>query len=441
MKIRLAFFLLCLISSSSAVGQKQSLYFPLPNYQSPNPGFGYIPGNNLWPNCFHNGNDYACSYNTPVYAADKGLVSKVITNMTNTYPNHYTWGNMVQLDHPTGLRTIYAHLSAVYVRTGQFVQVGEKIGAVGNSGYSTGSHLHFEVRTGAARYSMGRAVDPYQGLWVSSPPALACRQEIIRESQQMVNETVQAIKRLFPIAPALTNPFAQDFYLKYCSIPDLADNINCMPFISFEFSQPVYIGEIRKCFFIEPEPVVSYLIFDYQEDRSKVTLSGFLLSANQRYRIGFENLTSTDYERMTDWQISFTTGDWPHCPINRFSHQIVVQKELVHLGNNIYEGPINQGFERRSQGREWSANFRLNEVTQPTVMTLNLRGAEGSFVELNGQIIGRLENSQNDNNQTAEISLPTEVLRQNINSLRIFSRENEDGDIDDFEFWNLTICY
>jgi murein DD-endopeptidase MepM/ murein hydrolase activator NlpD len=55
------------------------------------------------------------------------------------------YGNCILIDHGNGLKTRYAHLSKIYVRVGQRVGTGDKIGAVGSSGNSTGPHLHFEV--------------------------------------------------------------------------------------------------------------------------------------------------------------------------------------------------------------------------------------------------------------------------------------------------------
>jgi murein DD-endopeptidase MepM/ murein hydrolase activator NlpD len=100
-------------------------------------GFGYRKDPISGVRKFHNAIDIAAPRGTPVYAYTNG---KVVTagwgNMT---------GNYVVIDHGGGLRTKYLHLSSISVSAGQTVKVGQKIGGVGSTGYSTGNHLHFEV--------------------------------------------------------------------------------------------------------------------------------------------------------------------------------------------------------------------------------------------------------------------------------------------------------
>lgn len=98
---------------------------------------------------FHPGDDIAAPTGTPVLAAADGTVALVQD------PGHSGgYGNYTCLDHGGGLATCYAHQSQVLVVLGQPVRRGQVIGAVGTTGYSTGPHLHFEVRVG------GRPVDP-----------------------------------------------------------------------------------------------------------------------------------------------------------------------------------------------------------------------------------------------------------------------------------------
>ena len=88
-----------------------------------------------------NGVDLADPVGTPVYAAAGG---DVILAKYAGYNGGY--GSYVVIKHPNGTQTLYAHLSEDDVTVGQHVAQGEHIGAVGNSGRSTGPHLHFEVR-------------------------------------------------------------------------------------------------------------------------------------------------------------------------------------------------------------------------------------------------------------------------------------------------------
>lgn len=90
-----------------------------------------------------NGVDIAAAIGTSVRASAQGTV---ILSKIGGYNGGY--GNYVVIQHPNGTQTLYGHLSAVYVNQGQVVEQGVTIGAVGNSGKSTGPHLHFEIRNG-----------------------------------------------------------------------------------------------------------------------------------------------------------------------------------------------------------------------------------------------------------------------------------------------------
>lgn len=94
----------------------------------------------------HEGTDFAASHGTPIHATADGVVS------------HAGWqggyGRLVKIRHDFGLETRYAHLSNIRVREGQRVSRGDRIGDMGNTGRSTGTHLHYEVRIN------GRPVNP-----------------------------------------------------------------------------------------------------------------------------------------------------------------------------------------------------------------------------------------------------------------------------------------
>ena len=86
----------------------------------------------------HTGFDFACKPENPVYASGDGVVSSVTFELFN-------YGNSVVIDHGFGYKTRYAHLKTIFVAEGMKLKRGECIGESGNSGKSTGPHLHYEV--------------------------------------------------------------------------------------------------------------------------------------------------------------------------------------------------------------------------------------------------------------------------------------------------------
>lgn len=94
----------------------------------------------------HEGIDMAAPVGTPVYATGEGTV--VFAGWQRGY------GNLIKIQHELGTETRYGHLSKIRVKVGQKVSRGSQIGDMGNTGRSTGSHLHYEVRVN------GRAVNP-----------------------------------------------------------------------------------------------------------------------------------------------------------------------------------------------------------------------------------------------------------------------------------------
>lgn len=101
-------------------------------------GFGYRNDPFAGLRSRHDGLDFSAPTGTPVVAAADGVV------LTASW--HPEFGNMIDIDHGDGLQSRYAHLSQLDVAESKIVRRGEKIGAVGSTGRSTGPHLHFEVR-------------------------------------------------------------------------------------------------------------------------------------------------------------------------------------------------------------------------------------------------------------------------------------------------------
>ena len=104
----------------------------------------------------HKGVDIAAPKGTTVFTAAEGRVLR-------TGYDAGGYGNFIEVRHPNGLTTIYGHLSRIDVASGDVVAPNQRIGLVGSTGYSTGPHLHFEVRRDGAQVNptkvMGRAFD------------------------------------------------------------------------------------------------------------------------------------------------------------------------------------------------------------------------------------------------------------------------------------------
>ena len=114
--------------------QKAPFALPVKN------AFRYTSGYGMRWGRMHSGTDFAAPQGTPIYATADGVVT------------HAEWlagyGRLVKIKHAFGIETRYAHLSKIRVKPGQRVSRGEQIGDMGNSGRSTGTHLHYEVRVG-----------------------------------------------------------------------------------------------------------------------------------------------------------------------------------------------------------------------------------------------------------------------------------------------------
>jgi len=129
----------------------------LANQLTPNAGVVSATGSWIWPaagritqyyKAWHKGLDIANHDGGSILAADSGTV------VVAGWVDNTGYGNRVMVDHGNGTMTLYAHLSSIAVKVGQTVNRGNVLGQMGSTGRSTGTHLHFEVRT-----SMGN-IDP-----------------------------------------------------------------------------------------------------------------------------------------------------------------------------------------------------------------------------------------------------------------------------------------
>lgn len=96
---------------------------------------------------FHEGMDFSAKVGAPIYATGDGTVTRANNQLSG-------YGNLVEINHGYGYKTRYAHLSKYNTKQGQKVKRGDIIGYVGNTGRSTGAHLHYEV------YYQGKVVNP-----------------------------------------------------------------------------------------------------------------------------------------------------------------------------------------------------------------------------------------------------------------------------------------
>jgi murein DD-endopeptidase MepM/ murein hydrolase activator NlpD len=109
-------------------------------------GFGMRQDPKGWGRRMHEGADLAGAYGTPIYATADGVITHA------GWANGY--GRLVKIQHQFGIETRYGHMSQIRVEVGQKVSRGDRIGDMGNSGRSTGTHLHYEIRIG------GGAINP-----------------------------------------------------------------------------------------------------------------------------------------------------------------------------------------------------------------------------------------------------------------------------------------
>ncbi|WP_405586883.1 M23 family metallopeptidase [Streptomyces sp. NBC_01092] len=113
----------------------------------------YAQAGGMWQST-HSGQDFAVPTGTQVVAAHGGTVVKAGGNGAGDGP---AYGNAIVIKHGNGTFSQYAHLSRIDVKIGQVVKTGQNIAKSGNTGNSSGPHLHFEIRKSA---NYGTAIDP-----------------------------------------------------------------------------------------------------------------------------------------------------------------------------------------------------------------------------------------------------------------------------------------
>ena len=125
------------------IDSETNYLWPLPGYYRLTSLFGYRIHPITGKAHSHTGIDIPAPGGTPIQACKSGQV------VTSAY--HYSYGNYVVIDHGNGNSTLYAHMSSRAVSEGQMVSQGQTIGAVGDTGNTSGPHLHYEVRRNGQR--------------------------------------------------------------------------------------------------------------------------------------------------------------------------------------------------------------------------------------------------------------------------------------------------
>jgi murein DD-endopeptidase MepM/ murein hydrolase activator NlpD len=136
-------------------------------------GFGYRIHPIYKTSIMHTGIDFSAPIGTKIYATGNGIVNKVEYNGRG-------YGNNVVIGHGFGYQTLYGHMSRFAVRPGQRIKRGDLIGYVGNTGASTGPHLHYEVMRG------GQKIDPVNYFFNDLSPA---DYEKVREIASQSNQS------------------------------------------------------------------------------------------------------------------------------------------------------------------------------------------------------------------------------------------------------------
>lgn len=142
-------------------------------------------------NSFHYGVDYPCPEGTPIFAIASGKV--VVAKMQQGGKG---LGNYVTLLHTDGTYSIYAHLKSRHVYQGDIVKAGQQIGLSGNTGDSTGPHLHFGIcrKYNAAKVNSSEWIDPLNCL-------RALEEEMVKDKDVIINGNKVACKMIVKQEP------------------------------------------------------------------------------------------------------------------------------------------------------------------------------------------------------------------------------------------------
>jgi murein DD-endopeptidase MepM/ murein hydrolase activator NlpD len=160
--------------------------------------FGYRMHPTLERKGLHRGTDLKAAMNTPIYATADAVTEWAAFHKSSGY------GNLIILDHGYGFKTYFGHLNKIVVKSGQFIERGQLIGYTGNSGMSSGPHLHYEVRF------IQRALNPY---WFVKWDIASYKSIFEKEENIPWQSLITATTRLHKTAITTTPPLSQKVLL------------------------------------------------------------------------------------------------------------------------------------------------------------------------------------------------------------------------------------
>jgi hypothetical protein len=422
-----------------------TVYFPLDPVRETNCGFYCYraPTTGNW----HGANDYTGYHGEPIQAIRDGVVIRTDSGWGNTYLDRiYVGGNMVVIQHTPNFTSSYSHLIKPLVRVSDRVRVGDIVGKMDNSGYSTGTHVHLSLRYQNVPVDPNHKTMP---LWAGGHnPIPASKAGISRATDKAIRRAAQVYEDIYPLEPGFSNPFTDvnEFRVIRSSIKNDDTNISPVEHIYIRFSRPVDINEVRRHIGLEPRMVVRKGIVDYphQNDQCVVRIWGIMFNANQNYRLELNNLPSLNGENLKHWQIKFRTGDWPITPFDGPTRNLVIHKDRIRLGNNKYEGEINSKFSAKSQDTKWKKSFEIDCAPPVIILRYNSRGVEMTRCQINGNndhLFWLPSNNKYDNGKKKTLKLPGNIFKRGVNTVEILPQLNNWGDLDDIEIWNLELLY
>ncbi|WP_226666915.1 M23 family metallopeptidase [Metabacillus litoralis] len=172
-------FLACVTLLSSHSANAQTYIEELEN-QWVQPVDGTITDTFGTRNGKHKGIDIAAPEGEEIVSVSEGKVSR------SYYSD--TYGHVVFIDHPEGYETVYAHLHNRMVEEGDQVQKGQVLGIIGNTGISTGTHLHFELHKGEWTYEKEHALDPLFVFDLPNDFVVHSDQSLLKDQEHKIKE-------------------------------------------------------------------------------------------------------------------------------------------------------------------------------------------------------------------------------------------------------------